>query len=130
MTISSVVSGTEEGRRQEQKSTAPCPCAGLSPVLDSASSEMSLGRPRSQRGREMRVILAEKEARPWALFWILFLISRGTILGVCPVTLPTAVCVHCILRSQGPCSLCSPPTSSLGTKTRQTRTQLNPHRFS
>lgn len=76
----------------------------------------------------MRVVLAEKGAELWALFWILLLTSRGSTLGLCPVTLSHSSgtqqpIISSIYKSPAP----HPPiTNSLGIKTRQNRTQLNP----
>lgn len=61
-------------------------------ALDFSSSDVTLGWLRSQRGRQ-RVVFAERGTEQWAVFWTPFLISRVSILGICPVTLPhSSVC--------------------------------------
>lgn len=77
--------GAEAGQELEQKCAAPYPHAALSPGF--GFREMTKGWARSQRGRKQRVVLAGKGAELWALFWVLFLISRGSLLGLCPVPL-------------------------------------------
>lgn len=77
----------------------------------------------SERKREKRV-LAENGAELWALFWILFLICRSSMLGLCQIRLSQQCVPYIYSVSKGP-ALKGPTTNSLARKNRQNRTRVN-----